>query len=398
MQSRMAGVELRLAWQSEEAGHADRAYIPRVDFWRDIFPGALGPVLEKAPVGSSERQVFGPGELVPARDPDAIRTIRDDAFHRRFGHLTVDPRVGRFYPRSMIAGVAGIFAGEFRPFRVVGAEGGHLTIDLNHPLAAYSLTLEAKVVEELPPREQRGGSCHDITETVTEKGPGFQALRSDLRTDFFHDYPFSRLDDNPDAIFYRMPRLVEHVDAFATREMSVIYRRLLKPESRVLDLMTSWVSHLPEDLPLAVSGLGLNEEELAKNPRLADRRLQDLNAIPRLPYDEGSFDAVICANSVEYLTQPVEVFADVARVLKPGGLFVNVFSERWFPPKVISVWSEMHPFERMGMVLESLRRTGEFGSFNTESIRGHLRPDDDKYRGATPTADPVYAVWASRLT
>ena len=398
MQSRLAGVEFRLEWESEQARHADRVYVPRFDFWRDVLPGGLGPRLEAAAAGGTEREGFGAGELVPAYDPGAVRTIRDSEFHRRFGHLTVEPRVGRFYPRSMIAGVAGIFAGEFRPFRVIEADASHLKVDLNHPLARYPLRLEGRIVEDLPPRDQRGGSCHDIAETVSEKGPGLQALRGDLRTDFFHEYPFRRLDDNPDAIFYQMPRLVEHVDAVATREIAGIYGRLLGPDSRVLDLMSSWISHLPEDLPLTVAGLGLNEEELASNPRLADRRVQDLNRTPRLPYDDASFDAVICANSVEYLTRPVEVFADVARVLKPGGLFINVFSERWFPPKVISIWSEMHPFERMGLVLESLRRSGGFAGFHTESVRGYLRPDDDKYRGMTASADPVYAVWASKVT
>lgn len=396
MQSKMAGIEFCLQWESDEARHADRVYIPRFDFWRDIVPGRLGSGLASVPVGGIERESFGAGELVPPYDPAEVRTVRDRDFHRRFGHLTVEPRIGRFYPRGMIAGVAGIFAGEFRPFRVIDGDGERLTVDLNHPLARYPLLLEAKIVEELPPRDQRGGSCHDVAETVTEKGPGLQALRGDLRTDFFRDYPFTRLDDNPDTLFYQMPRLVEHVDAVATREIAGIYRRLLQPDARVLDLMTSWISHLPEGVPLTVSGLGLNEEELAENLRLADRRVQDLNQTPRLPYEDASFDAVVCANSVEYLTQPVEVFADVARVLKPGGVFVNVFSERWFPPKVISIWSEMHPFERMGLVLETLRRTGAFSGFNTESIRGHLRPDDDKYRGMTPTADPVYAVWARR--
>ena len=104
MQSRMAGVELRLEWESDEARHADRLYVPRLDFWRDILPGALGPKLETAPPGASDRETFGAGELVPAHDANAVRTIRDSAFQRRFGHLEVEPRVGRFYPLGMIAG------------------------------------------------------------------------------------------------------------------------------------------------------------------------------------------------------------------------------------------------------------------------------------------------------
>jgi SAM-dependent methyltransferase len=390
----MAGTEFGLEWKSSDTLHRDRLYFPRLDFWRDILPGTLAARLEAAPVGTVESEAFAAGELVPAFREADVRQIRDGDFQRRSGGVAVEPRVGRFYPRGMIAGVAGIFPGEFRPFRVLEADGRHLTVDLNHPLARFPLTLTATIVKDLPPRDQRGGSCTDIAETVAQKGPGLQATHPDVRTDFFHDYPFRRLDDNPDTVFYQMPRLVEHVDAVATRDIGRIYGRLLKPGARILDLMSSWVSHLPEDLPLTVSGLGLNEEELAQNPRLADYALHDLNRQSRLPYGDSAFDAVICTNSVEYLTQPLEVFRDVARVLRPGGLFINCFSERWFPPKVISVWTEIHPFERMGLVLEALRRTEAYRDLHSESVRGYLRPDDDKYRGMTPNADPVYAVWA----
>lgn len=396
MHSRNASVELDLKWVSEEARHSDKLFVPRIDFWRDFFPGTLGEMLSGLVVGQDTSQTFTAGELVPAHDSKQVITIREGQFHRDFGHLSVEPRLGRYYPRGMIAGVAGIFASEYKPFRIVGRDGDQLEVDLNHPLARYSLELSATIVEELEPRVQHGGSCHDIADMVTEKGPGLQALSSDLHTDFFHDYPFVRLDDNKDSIFYQMPRLVEHVDAVATREISRIYDRLLPRGGKVLDLMSSWISHLPEDLDVSVAGLGLNEEELAKNPRLGSYVLHDLNRDPRLPYEDAAFNAVICANSVEYLTAPLEVFADVARVLKPGGVFINVFSERWFPPKVISVWAEMHPFERMGLVLEGLRRTGRYGDLHSESVRGHLRPDDDKYRGMTPHADPVYAVWGSK--
>jgi len=393
MYSRNAAVEIELDWSSGEARHRDRLFVPRVDFWHDSFPGLLGEQLSGLPGGQRASQQFAAGELVPAYDARQVMAIRDDQFQREFGHLSLQPRAGRFYPKGMIAGVAGIFAGEYRPFRVLACDGDELRVDLNHPLARYPLELAVTIVEELEPRLQRGGVCHDIARMVTEKGPGLQALSPAVRTDFFHHYPFTQLDDDKDAIFYQMPRLVEHVDAVATREIARVYERLLAPGARVLDLMSSWISHLPETLRITVVGLGLNEEELAQNPRLASHVLHDLNRDPRLPFGDAGFDAVICANSVEYLTAPVEVFADVARVLKPGGVFVNVFSERWFPPKVISLWAEMHPFERMGLVLECLRRTQSFEDLHTESLRGHLRPDDDKYRGVTPHADPVYAVW-----
>ena len=396
MQSRTANMEFRLGWRSDGAAHAERLFVPRLDFRRDILPPGLeGAVIELAQ-GDTAESAFEPGGLVPGRDPALVRTIRGPDFQRQLGRQRVEPRTGRFYPRTLIAGVSDDFSGDYRPFRVISIDGDRITVDLNHPLAGDALNLSATLLQELPSRDQRGGSGHDIARMVTEKGPGLEALRADPGVDFFGDYPFTRLDDNPDTVFYRMPRLVEHVDAVATREISGIYRRLLMPGARVLDLMSSWISHLPGELDLEVAGLGLNAEELQKNPRLGDRVLHDLNKTPELPFPDASFDAVVCANSVEYLTRPLEVFAEVARVLKPRGVAAIVFSERWFPPKVISLWTELHPFERLGLVLEGLRRTGRFDDLESESVRGYPRPDDDKYRGMTAYADPVYAAWARR--
>lgn len=79
---------------------------------------------------------------------------------------------------------------------------------------------------------------------------------------------------------------------------------------------------------------------------------------------------VICSVSVEYLVRPLEVFAEVGRVLKPGGRFIITFSDRWFPSKVIQLWTELHPFERMALVLEYFRRSGQFSDLATESRRG----------------------------
>ena len=389
-------MEFRLAWHSDGATHAERLYVPRLDWRRDLLPPGLEGAVDHLAQGETTESAFAPGELVPGRDQALVHTIRSSDFQRQLGMQRVEPRAGRFYPRTLITAAGDVFSGDYRPFRVVSIDADRITVDLNHPLAGDVLNLSATVVEELSPREQRGGSCRDIALMVTEKGPGLEALRADLGADFFGDYPFTRLDDDPDPVFYRMPRLVEHVDAVATRQISGIYRRLLIPGARVLDMMSSWVSHLPGELELEVAGLGLNEEELRKNPRLSDRVLHDLNETPELPFPDASFDAVVCANSVEYLTRPLEVFAEIARVLKPGGVAAIVFSERWFPPKVVSLWTELHPFERLGLVLEGLRRTGRFDELESESVRGYPRPDDDKYRRMMPYADPVYAAWARR--
>jgi SAM-dependent methyltransferase len=194
-----------------------------------------------------------------------------------------------------------------------------------------------------------------------------------------------------------VPRLVSHVDRAASQQISQLYSRLLPEGGRVLDLMSSWESHLSPAHGLdEIVGLGLNAEELGANPQLAEHVVSDLNNDPRLPFDDQCFDAAICSLSVEYLTQPFEVFGEVARVLRPGGHFIATFSNRWFPPKVINAWKGMHEFERPALVLEYFLRDGHYSDLETWSIRGLPRPNDDPYAHSLPDSDPIYAVWGTR--
>jgi SAM-dependent methyltransferase len=175
------------------------------------------------------------------------------------------------------------------------------------------------------------------------------------------------------------------------------YGRFLEDDMQVLDLMSSWQSHLPESLNLSrVVGLGLNENELRKNSQLTETVVQDLNLNSKLPYESNSFDAVICSVSVEYLVDPLAVFAEVARILRPDGYFILTFSNRWFPTKAIKIWKELHEFERMGLVLEYFIRSGGFENLQTYSIRGLPRPHDDKYFPDIWYSDPIYAVWGQK--
>jgi SAM-dependent methyltransferase len=166
---------------------------------------------------------------------------------------------------------------------------------------------------------------------------------------------------------------------------------------QVLDLMSSWQSHLPENLNLRRTvGLGLNERELRKNPQLTELMVQDLNVNSSLPFESNSFDAAICTVSVEYLIDPLAVFEEVSRVLRTDGYFSVTFSNRWFPTKAIKIWKELHEFERMGLVLEYFLRSGGFKNLQTYSIRGLPRPHDDKYFPDLLFSDPIYAVWGQK--
>jgi SAM-dependent methyltransferase len=192
--------------------------------------------------------------------------------------------------------------------------------------------------------------------------------------------------------------MVSHLDSRCSSLIAALYADRLPRHAKVLDLMSSCETHLPrERSDLDVSGLGLNADEMAANKALDAFVVHDLNSDPALPFDDAVFDAVICTASVEYLVRPFEVFREIARVSKPGAAVMISFSDRWFPPKAISLWSEIHPFERMAVVLDYFRESGLYNKLYTETVRGYPRPGGDRYAGQMLHSDPVFFVAAVRV-
>ena len=160
-----------------------------------------------------------------------------------------------------------------------------------------------------------------------------------------------RVDATADALFYQTPRFVAHIDLATILALTQFYRQHLPVGGDVLDLMSSWISHLPGEIDYGrVAGLGMNHEELQANPRLADFTVHDLNANAVLPYADAVFDAVLNAVSIQYLTQPIAVFKEVARVLRPNGMFVVAMSHRLFPTKAIAAFCHLAPAQRIELV------------------------------------------------
>ncbi|HEY6599796.1 MAG TPA: methyltransferase domain-containing protein [Pseudomonadales bacterium] len=175
------------------------------------------------------------------------------------------------------------------------------------------------------------------------------------------DELFGRVDTSDDTLFYQMPRLVAHIDPGTIAALTRYYADVLPPGARVLDLMSSWISHLPDAARYAsVAGLGMNAEELAANPRLDVRVVRDLNRDPRLPFDAASFDAALIAVSVQYLIRPVEVFRDIARVLSPGGRLIVAMSHRCFPTKAIRAFHQLSAGDRIRLVAAYIENSGGF--------------------------------------
>jgi SAM-dependent methyltransferase len=195
---------------------------------------------------------------------------------------------------------------------------------------------------------------------------------------------FSRDDPQPDDVFYAPLRLVTHIDDDAIAAVGDLYERL-GLTGDVLDIMSSWVSHF-RAAPRSLTVLGMNGAELARNDMADTVVVHDLNIDPRLPFGDDEFDAVTCCVSVDYLVRPVEVFADVARVLRPGGRFVVTFSNRCFPSKAILGWLASDDHGRLAIVQRYFERSGAFEHAST----AHCNPASH--------GDPLYAVWASTIT
>ena len=199
-----------------------------------------------------------------------------------------------------------------------------------------------------------------------------------LPSDFFR-----RIDDSEDEQFYSYPRLVVHIDDGAIAKVSALYARLLPQGGAILDLMSSWRSHLPEHLRSArVIGVGLNEVEMKENPALTQAVVHNLNREPNMPLDPEQFDGAVVTVSVQYMTRPVEIFRDVGRVLKPGAPFIVTYSNRMFPTKAVAIWQSLDDYDRGRLVWRYFRDSGAFE--NIEAI--------DLSAPTEPPSDPIWAV------
>ena len=193
---------------------------------------------------------------------------------------------------------------------------------------------------------------------------------------------FRRYDERPGEEFYSTPRLVTHIYEGAIAAATQLYRESFPRGGAVLDLMSSWVSHLPPEVEYGrVVGLGMNEEELRRNPRLDSYVVRDLNRDPALPFADGEFDGAGCCVSVDYLTRPVEVMRELGRVLAPGARAVVSFSNRCFPEKAVAVWHRLDDKGHVELVTEYLRQAGNF-----ENVRSYDRSPRKMF------SDPLYAV------
>ena len=193
---------------------------------------------------------------------------------------------------------------------------------------------------------------------------------------------FRRYDESPDEEFYRLPRFITHIDDWAIAAVTQLYREFFPAGGAILDLMSSWVSHLPPEIEYRrVVGVGMNEKELRKNPRLDEFIVQNLNRTPELPFRDAEFEGVGICVSIDYLTRPAEVLREVGRVLRVGSPVIVTFSNRCFPSKAIAIWHQLDDKGHMLLVERYLENAGNF-----TNVRSLDRSPRHLF------TDPLYAV------
>jgi len=204
-----------------------------------------------------------------------------------------------------------------------------------------------------------------------------------------------KLDDGNDLDFYDVPRLVTHVDGGFIDRLTNLYRSQLQPNTRILDLMSSWVSHLPEEMQFDhVSGHGMNGEELGKNSRLDAYFVQNLNLNPKLPLEDADFDAVLITVSIQYLQYPEAVLSEIYRVLKPNGIVIISFSNRMFYQKAIAAWRDGTDTDRVNLVRKYFQSVD---GFTTPEVVIHQPPLPGFLQMlGLAGGDPFYAVMAHK--
>ncbi|WP_419788316.1 methyltransferase domain-containing protein [Pseudodesulfovibrio sp.] len=343
----IGALEFSVSWEKDGIRHEERYIGRKFNPVNDIFPQGMREALEGMSTGQSVTLPYEPRYCIPRfRESKVLhlplRRLRKKDIHAQ----PIIPRTGRFYPQGHIDGLLDVYPDTLTPFRLVGLEDDAFIADLNHPLALIPITIEARI-QYLEQRD-RGtyGSLTHWREATCDWGPGMQTRYKGRPTDFFTPDFFNRQNENETRPIPPMP------DAKARENMETVRNRLISPGMKVLDITA--------ECPLA----------------------------------SGSFDAAVAVQTFEYEQQPEDLLQNVADRLQPGAPVIIFFTDQWDSASVLRGWTDLHQFERMGLVLEYLRRAGLDFKAGTVSIRNDWRPKDDpRFIETRGVSDPVYAVY-----
>lgn len=392
-------VSIGIKWSGQDCRVVDWHFIPNLKLSHDFLPVEIGIKLPGLKTGDSVSHTFAPGELIEDWQPDRLMKIDATAFQPpQNNSFKIRLALGRFYPGDFFKMIHPVDQSNLLPVRIIGINDDVLSVDFNHPLAGKKLELTLRIECISESGEIPDSSYKDITAISCDSGPGMQDRLPDAETDFWSDHPFQRLNSEDDSKLYAQPSLIPFWDSTTLLEMSKLYNQLVPDQARVLDLMAGVHSPLQESAVKAssVTCAGLNQQELNNNPICTQVMVLDVNTIQALPFEDEAFDVVLIHAAIEYVIQPMLLFAEISRVLKPRGRSIISFSNRSVQEKTIKLWLDAHEFERPAIVLSYLRSTGSFGNFHGFSKRGLLRPETDPLADQLLLSDPVYVVWAEK--
>lgn len=344
----VGALEFTVVWARDGIAHEERFIGRRFNPVNDIFPAGMREALEGRRAGESVTLTYEPRLCIPRHRAGKVLDLPLDRLRRKTvrGEPIV-PRFGRFYPQGHIDGLLDVYPDTLTPFRLIGLSKARFVADLNHPLANDTVTITAAI--QYMERRDRGayGSLTHWREATCDWGPGMQARHNGAPTDFFLPGFFDRADGGRPA----PPPL----DAKAMENIATVRARFIDPAMRVLDFS------------------------------------------PGAPPASGNFDAAFALHAPEYAAAPFALFASVADRLPSGAPVVVAFGNRPDPARAIQGWLSLHEFERMGLVLEYLRRSGLDADAGTVSVRNDWRPQDDlRFVETRGVSDPVYVVYGRK--
>eukprot|EP00640_Fibrocapsa_japonica_P000093 CAMPEP_0113938004 /NCGR_PEP_ID=MMETSP1339-20121228/4449_1 /TAXON_ID=94617 /ORGANISM="Fibrocapsa japonica" /LENGTH=546 /DNA_ID=CAMNT_0000940931 /DNA_START=71 /DNA_END=1711 /DNA_ORIENTATION=+ /assembly_acc=CAM_ASM_000762 len=209
----------------------------------------------------------------------------------------------------------------------------------------------------------------------------------------YTDEQFERLNNDADGDFYKVARMEEIFDQEAGELLVGHHARYHKDGDRVLEIGASFKSYLPTNISYAsVVGLGMQMEEMNKNEMLTERVAQDLNQDVTLPFEDDSFDHIVIANTIEFMVKPKELYREMQRVLRPGGLLNVAFTHgsflKAYEPKKINLWKQMNDAQHMWILASFMKFSSARGWRNMKGYQ--LSAGDRGTIGGLFSKSPCY--------
>lgn len=305
--------------------------------------------------------IVGGGQIVTGFD-DAIRGMRpgerkkvtlppDQAYGQRNDDMLISVSKSDLPPElSALKQGQSVGLGGGMVAVVSAIDKDTVVLDANPPLAGKTLMYDVElVVIKSPPLEGKmmiGWQGKELRVPFARTDSLASKVLDDPKWPAAWPYSpadFRRQDESTDEEFYNQPRFVTHIDNGFIGAIKSFYdlqfSQAPQDEYSVLDICSSWVSHYPTKLRAKrIAITGMNAMELKANKQATEYTAKDLNVEPKLPYGDNEFDFVTNVVSVDYLNKPQEIFKEMHRVLKPGGVAIMSFSNRCFATKAIAMW------------------------------------------------------------